>query len=120
MKKMFLISLALLLFGMYAIGYAYDRGHVFITGKVGDMWEETFNVPDRHGRYSEVTYSMMSVEGKKYKIDETCKVFVRFMNESSAFGIRSAELDDVASGQTVTVRALGSILYEITIEEWER
>jgi hypothetical protein len=101
MKKVILAtSLFLFLFSGMALAF-YD-GHVYINGKIDSIGSAT-----------------ITISGIHYKIDKKCKVVIQY-KEHSSFHEKNGTFWDVHTGDIVTAKMTGGILYEIIIEEWRR
>jgi len=92
------IVLALFLFSGTAVAY-YD-GHVYINGIVDSIGPDT-----------------ISISGHTYKIDPKCRVVIQYKDHNS-FHEKPAKLWEVSTGNSVTAKRVGNILYEIMIERW--
>ncbi len=101
MKKFILVT-SLFLFLFTGLALAYDSGHVYINGLVGS-----------------VSSDAITISGMRYKIDKKCKVVIQY-KEHDSFHEKPASLWDVNTGDSVTVKMIGNILYEIMIERWRK
>lgn len=104
MRKKLSITIAIIMFisALNGISAAYDRGHVYIGGRV-----------------DYISGNSITVSGVDYTIDSTCKVVITF-KERDSFHERPARLSDVRRGDPVYVKKIGTVLYEINIEGWKR
>jgi len=93
------ILIFLLLTGVAA---AFYDGHVYINGMV-----------------ESVDGDSITISGVHYRIDERCTVVIQY-EESGSFHERRGQRSDVSTGETVTARMTGGVLYEIMIERWRR
>jgi hypothetical protein len=101
MKRIVLaIMLSFFLFSGMAV--AYNTGHVYRNGVVNSISSDT------------ITVSRLN-----YKIDSKCRVVIQY-KEGGMFHERRARLSDIETGDTVTIKMIGNILYEIIIEGWRR
>lgn len=101
MKKIILVTF-LFLFLLSGISLAYDSGHVYINGRVDFIGSDT-----------------ITVSGIHYRIDQKCKFTIQYREHNSVLE-KPARLWDVSTGDTVTAKMIGAILYEIIIERWRR
>lgn len=103
MKKKFFITIAtvMVISAFYGISAAYDRGHVYIGGRVDN-----------------ISGNSITVSGITYTIDTTCKVVIMY-KERNSFHERPARISDVRQGDPVYVKKIGTVLYEINIERWK-
>jgi len=101
MKRIFwAIVVSLFLFtGMAA---AFYDGHIYINGIVNSVSSDNITI-SRH----------------TYKIDPKCRVVVQY-RERGSFHERPSRLSEVNTGDSVTAKNVGNILYEIMIEGWKR
>jgi hypothetical protein len=100
--KQILSAMLLCLFLFSGPAGAYDSGHVYIHGSVDSIGANT-----------------ITISGIHYKIDQKCKVVTQY-NDSGSFHEKPGRLWDINTGETVTAKMIGGILYEIIIEEWRR
>ncbi len=101
MKKFILVT-SLFLFLFTGLALAYDSGHVYINGLVGS-----------------VSSDAITISGMRYKIDKKCKVVIQY-KEHGSFHEKPAKRWDVNSGDRVTAKMIGNIIYEIMLERWRR
>ena len=101
MKKVILAT-SLFLFLFSGISLAYDSGHVYINGKVNSISSDT-----------------ITISGIHYKIDKKCNVVIQY-KEHGSFHEKHGTFWNVHTGDIVTAKMIGGILYEIIIEEWRR
>jgi hypothetical protein len=101
MKRIILaIVLCLFLFGGTA--GAYDSGHIY-----------------RNGRVDAISSDKITIAGMNYKIDQRCKFVIQY-KENDSFHERPARSGDVYTGDIVTAKEIGAVIYEIIIERWRR
>ena len=100
--KIIIIAILILASSLTGISIAYDRGHVYIGGRV-----------------DYISGTSITVSGVDYTIDSTCKVVITY-KERDSFHERPARLSDVRRGDPVYVKKIGTVLYEINIEGWKR
>ena len=100
--KQILSAMLLCLFLFSGLAGAYDSGHVYINGIVNSVSSDTIAISDL-----------------TYKIDQKCKVVIHY-KERGSFHEKPGKLRDINTGETVTAKMQGGILYEIIIEEWRR
>ena len=81
---------------------AYYDGHVYINGIVDSIGSDT-----------------ISISGHTYTIAPKCRVVIQYKNHNS-FYEKPAKLWEVSTGNSVTAKKVGNILYEIMIERWRR
>ena len=101
MKKVILAT-SLFLFLFSGMAMAYDSGHVYINGKIDSIGSDT-----------------ITISGIHYKIDKKCKVVIQY-KEHGSFHERPATSGDVHTGDIVTAKKIGRIIYEIMIERWRK
>jgi type 1 fimbria pilin len=101
MKKI-ILAITLFVFLFSGISSAFYDGHVYINGKVNSISSDS-----------------ITISGSHYKIDKNCKVVIQY-KEHNSFHEKPASLWDVSSGDTVTAKKIGSIIYEIMLERWRR
>lgn len=94
------IVLCLFLFGGTA--WAYDSGHIY-----------------RNGRVDAISSDKITIAGINYRIDHKCKFVIHYY-ENNSFHERPARSGDVSTGDTVTAKEIGAVIYEIIIERWRR
>jgi len=95
-------AIALCFFLFSGIAAAFDSGHIY-----------------RHGRVDAVSSDRITIAGINYKIDQKCK-FVIHYKENNSFHERPAAFRDVHTGDIVTTKEIGAVIYEIIIERWRR
>jgi len=100
--KRIVSAIVLSLFLFSGMAAAYDSGHVYIHGSVDSIGANT-----------------ITISGIHYKIDQKCTVVIQY-KESDLFHEKPGRLWDINTGETVTAKMIGGILYEIIIEEWRR
>jgi hypothetical protein len=101
MKKS-ILAISLFLFLFSGLSLAYDSGHVYINGKIDSIGSDT-----------------ITISGIHYTIDKKCRVVIQY-KEHGSFHEKPASLWDVNTGDSVTVKMIGNILYEIMIERWRK
>jgi hypothetical protein len=100
--KRIVSAMLLCLFLFSGLAAAYDSGHVYINGIVNSVSSDT-----------------IAISYLTYKIDQKCKVVIQY-KEGGSFHEKPGRLRDINTGETVTAKMIGGILYEIIIEEWRR
>ena len=100
MKKILLPLLLLL--SAYAVAMAYDRGGVYINGRVDYLSGDT-----------------ITVAGNNYKIAPNCPILLQY-REKNALHTKKASLWDVRTGDSVWAKKIGNDLIEVQIEGWKR
>ena len=98
--KRIIVAIMLCLFLFSGVAVAFYDGHVYINGIVNSIGSDT-----------------ISIAGHTYKIDPKCRVVIQY-KENGAFYERPAKLWEVSTGNSVTAKKIGNILYEIMIERW--
>ncbi len=101
MKKVILAT-SLFLFMFSGMALAYDRGHVYINGRVNAIYSDSIDI-----------------SGVNYTIDTECKVIIQY-KAKNAFHEKAARLSDIHRGDSVYAKKIGTVLYEIIIEGWKR
>ncbi|MFA6054270.1 MAG: hypothetical protein WC769_02725 [Thermodesulfovibrionales bacterium] len=100
--KQILSAMLLCLFLFSGLATAYDSGHIYINGIVNSVSSGT-----------------IAISHLTYKIDQKCKVVIQY-KESGSFHEKPGRLWDINTGETVTAKEIGAVIYEIIIEEWRR
>jgi hypothetical protein len=90
------VMLSLFLFSGMALAF-YD-GHVY-----------------RNGRVDSISPDIITISGEQYRIDSKCRVSIQDQEQ-----IRSAYRGEISIGDIVTVKEIGKVIYEITVERWRR
>jgi len=72
-----------------------------------------------NGKVESISGNLVVIEGTTFQIDPKCRV-VTITEKDRAYYENPAKLRDVARGDTVTVKRVGNVLYEIMIERWRR
>ena len=98
--KRIVVAIMLCLFLFSGVAVAFYDGHVYINGIVDSIGSDT-----------------ISISGHTYRIDPKCRVVIQY-KENGAFNERPAKLWEVSTGNSVTAKKIGNILYEIMIERW--
>jgi hypothetical protein len=80
---------------------AFYDGHVYINGIVNTVGSDT-----------------MTISHHNYKIDPKCKVVIQY-KERGSFHEKPGSLWEVSTGDSVTAKMTGAVLYEIMIERWK-
>jgi len=101
MKKIILVT-SLFLFLFSGISLAYDRGHVYIHGRVDAIYSDSIDI-----------------SGVNYTIATECKVIIQY-KAKNAFHEKAARLSDIHRGDSVYAKKIGTVLYEIIVEGWKR
>jgi hypothetical protein len=100
--KRIVTAIALCLFLFSGLAAAYDSGHIY-----------------RNGRVDAISSDKITIAGINYRIDHTCKFVVHYY-ENGSFHERPARSGDVSTGDIVTAKEIGAVIYEIIIERWRR
>jgi hypothetical protein len=100
--KRIVVAMFLCIFLFSGMAVAFYDGHVYINGIVNSIGSDAISISDH-----------------TYKIDPKCKVVIQY-KESGSFHEKPAKLWDISTGETVTAKKVGNILYEIMIERWRR
>ena len=95
------MAIMLCLFLFSGIAAAFYDGHVYINGIVNSIGSDT-----------------ITISRQTYQIDKKCRVVVQYKKHGS-FYEKPAKLWQVSTGDSVTARKIGNILYEIRIERWK-
>jgi hypothetical protein len=77
--------------------WAYDRGHVYINGKV-----------------EAITTGTITIDGQTYDIEPDCRVILN-VSRNGAVSQRAGRLADIALGDKVYARLLGRSISEIQV-----
>lgn len=100
--KRIVSAVILFLFILSGMALAYDRGHVYIYGRVDAIYSDSIDI-----------------SGVNYTIDTECKVIIQY-KAKNAFHEKTARLSDIHRGDSVYAKKIGTVLYEIIIEGWKR
>jgi hypothetical protein len=100
--KRIILAIVLCLFLFSGMAGAYDSGHIY-----------------RNGRVDAISSDKITIAGINYKIDQRCKVVIQY-KENDSFHERPARSGDVNTGDIVTAKEIGAVIYEIIIERWRR
>jgi hypothetical protein len=100
--KRIVSAMALCLFLLSGIAVAFDSGHIY-----------------RNGRVDALSSERITIAGMTYKIDQRCKFVIQY-KENDSFHERPATSSDVHTGDIVTAKEIGAVVYEINIERWRR
>lgn len=100
--KRIVSAIVLCLFLFSGLAAAYDSGHIY-----------------RNGRVDAISSDKITIAGMNYKIDHRCKVVIQY-KENNSFHERPATSGDVHTGDIVTAKETGAVIYEINIERWRR
>ena len=100
--KRVISAIALCLFLFIGMAVAFYDGHVYIHGTVQSIGANT-----------------ITISGVHYRIDEKCAVVIQY-KENNSFHEGPGRRSDVSTGDIVTARMTGAVLYEIMIERWRR
>jgi hypothetical protein len=92
----------LCLFLFTGVAAAFYDGHVYIHGTVQSIGANTITISDVN-----------------YRIDQKCNVVIQY-KENGSFHERPGRRSDVGTGDIVTAKMTGAVLYEIMIERWRR
>ncbi len=118
MKQIITISLFILII-FSSISSALDRGHVYISGRVDDIGDRTEVVSDESGRETYVSFKALTVSGVAYKIEPNCRVAIQY-KERDIFHEKPVNISDIRRGDSVYIKKIGDIVYEVLIEGWKR
>jgi hypothetical protein len=100
--KRIVSAMAVCVFLLSGIAVAFDSGHIY-----------------RNGRVDAVSLNRITIAGTTYKIDQRCK-FVMQYNENDSIHERPATFGDIYTGDFVSAKEIGAVVYEINIERWRR
>jgi len=100
MKPIALAIAAVLI--LAAVSAGYDRGYVYVGGRVESLSREA-----------------IVVSGNQYTVSPNCKVFMQ-SRERNAIHERPSSFYSIRVGDSVYVRLLGTLVEEIRIEGWKR
>lgn len=92
----------LCMFFVVNIAVAYDSGHIYISGTVNYIYKGT-----------------IKISSVNYKIDQNFKVVIVY-KQNDSFHERPGKLSDIRTGDFVTAKMIGGVIYEIIVEEWKR
>ncbi len=84
------------------LAIAYDSGHIYISGTI-----------------NYVNTDSIKISSVSYKIDKKCRV-VFVYKQNNSFHERPGKFSDIKTGDFVTAKMIGGVIYEIIIEEWKR
>jgi hypothetical protein len=100
--KRIVSAIAVCFFLLSGVAVAFDSGHIY-----------------RNGRVDAVSLNRITIAGTTYKIDPRCKFVIRYEANDSIHE-RPATFGDVHTGDSVTAKEIGAVIYKINIERWRR